>query len=54
VYDKLIENGFSNSDIVSLMKTGIRKPESHFEKGVWNRMNNDLALDLINTLYEGV
>lgn len=53
VYDKLMENGFSYADIITIMKTGIRRPEKHYEKGVWGRMSNELALEVINTLYEG-
>lgn len=54
VYDKLYEAGFSDKDIISLMKTGIRKPEKHFEKGLWGQISNEMAIDLINTLYQGV
>lgn len=54
VYDKLYEAGFSDKDIVTIMKTGIRRPEKHYEKGLWGQISNEMALDLINTLYQGV
>lgn len=46
--------GLSNDDIAQLMATGIRNPESTYNKGPWGKLTNEQTLQIINTLYDGI
>lgn len=54
VRDQLKSMGFNDNAIRSLEDHGIRSPLNTYEEGVWNKLNNEQAQQLINTLYEGV
>lgn len=48
------QKGFTNDEIAALVTSGIRRPLSHYEKGVWGKLTNEDAKHLINLLYQGV
>ena len=43
-----------DKDIETLYKTSIRSPISSYNKGVWGKLTDSQAQDLINQMYEGV
>lgn len=51
---KMQRLGLSNDEIAQIMSSGIRNPESFYNMGVWGKLTNDQALDLITTLYNGI
>jgi hypothetical protein len=50
----LIDKGFSNREIETIMQGGIRKKEKFFNTGAWGRLTEEEAQGLVRDLYEGV
>jgi hypothetical protein len=50
----LKKRGFTDQEISDIINHGIRSPMSSYNKGVWSKLTDQDALDLINMLYEGV
>ena len=46
--------GMSNQDVADIYAQGIRSPLSSYTKGVWAKMTDQQAQELLNQLYEGV
>ena len=46
--------GMSNQDVADIYAHGIRSPLSSYTKGVWAKMTDQQAQELLNQLYEGV
>lgn len=46
--------GMSNDEIAQVMASGIRNPESFYNKGAWGKLTNEEALNIIGMLYNGV
>jgi predicted unusual protein kinase regulating ubiquinone biosynthesis (AarF/ABC1/UbiB family) len=46
--------GMSNDEIAQVMASGIRNPESSYNKGAWGKLTNEEALKVIGMLYDGV
>lgn len=46
--------GLSNDEIAEVMASGIRNPDSRYNKGAWGRLTNDDAFQIINMLYDGI
>ena len=51
---RMRKDGFSNDDIASVMDHGLRSPMSTYNKGVWEKINDQQAQEYINILYEGI
>jgi hypothetical protein len=51
---KMKKMGLNNDDIATIMDHGIRSPMSSYSKGPWAKISDSQALEIINTLYEGV
>lgn len=50
----LIEKGFSNREISTILQGGIRKKEKFFNTGAWAKLTEEEAKGLVNDLYAGV
>lgn len=48
------QKGFNRDEVAALTTSGIRRPLTHYEKGVWGKLSNEDAKHLIDMLYEGV
>jgi hypothetical protein len=51
---KLRSFGLSNQDVAEVMRHGIRSEEYSFEQGAMGKLTNDQALQVINSLYNGI
>ena len=46
--------GMSDNEIADVMSSGIRNAESFYNKGAWGKLTNQKAMEIINTLYDGI
>jgi hypothetical protein len=51
---RMLKDGFSKDDIATVMDHGLRSDPSSYNKGIWQRITDQQALDYINLLYDGV
>jgi hypothetical protein len=51
---KLKGYGLNDNDVSDVMAHGIRMPENSFNKGGMGKITDDQAMEVINTLYEGI
>jgi hypothetical protein len=52
--EKLKDVGFTQVRIDQILNTEIRRPKETYEKGVWAKLSDKQAMEVINTLYEGI
>lgn len=50
----LKSKGLDSTDIMTIMKTEIRRPDDFFDQGAWAKISDKDAKKLIDTLYEGI
>lgn len=46
--------GMNNDEIAEVLASGIRNPDSRYNKGAWGKLTNDDAFQIINMLYDGI
>jgi hypothetical protein len=46
--------GLNSDEIAQVMASGIRNPESFYNQGAWGKLTNEKALQVIETLYNGI
>jgi serine/threonine protein kinase len=51
---KLKSYGLDNNDVASIMEHGIRSPLSTYNKGVWSKLTDKQASEVLNELYNGI
>ena len=51
---KLLKMGFTKSELAALIGHGIRSDMKSYDQGVWKKLTDKQAQELINMLYEGV
>lgn len=51
---KLMKMGLSKNDISSIIDHGIRSPMQTYDKGVWAKLTDKQAQEVLNTLYDGI
>jgi hypothetical protein len=51
---RMLKDGFSKDDIATVMDHGLRSDPSSYNRGIWQRITDQQALDYINLLYDGV
>lgn len=51
---KLRKMGLDQSDLSSIIDHGIRSPLDSYTKGVWAKISDKQAQEVLNTLYEGI
>ena len=51
---KLLKMGLSKSDVSSIIDHGIRSPLETYNNGVWAKLSDKQAQEVLNTLYDGV
>jgi len=54
VWEAMRRDGFTNDDIATIMRHGIRSDESSYKQGPWGRMTATQAKKYINILYKGI
>jgi hypothetical protein len=51
---KLRKMGFSQSDLSSVIDHGIRSPLDSYTKGVWAKITDKQAQEVLDILYDGI
>lgn len=51
---QLRKMGFSQKDLSSVIDHGIRSPLDSYNKGVWAKLTDQQAQEVLNTLYDGI
>jgi len=52
--NKLMKMGLTKNDISSVIDHGIRSPMQTYNNGVWGKLSDKQAQEVLNTLYDGI